>query len=67
MPHKSASSNEDRKLRKREEAEKQKPHHDALDRALADSFPASDPPAPVAKGTTSNPKSHEKRNGKQPG
>jgi hypothetical protein len=26
-----------------------------LDEALDDSFPASDPPAPVSQGTTSNP------------
>jgi hypothetical protein len=50
----------DRLLKKRQEAEKEKPHHDDLDQALAESFPASDPPAPVAKGTTSIPKPHEK-------
>jgi hypothetical protein len=34
-----------------------------LDEALADPFPASDPPAPVIKGTTrhSNPKERDKR------
>ena len=31
--------------RTKEEAEKPSPHHDELDKALADSFPASDPPA----------------------
>jgi hypothetical protein len=51
---------EHEKLKKREEAEKPKAHQDELDRSLADSFPASDPPAPVVKGTTSNPKPHEK-------
>jgi hypothetical protein len=33
---------------------------DELDAALADTFPASDPPAPVSHGTTSNPRPHEK-------
>lgn len=47
--------------KKKQEAEKPKPHHDELDKALADSFPASDPPAPVAKGTTSNPRPDEKK------
>jgi len=60
MAEKSSPLGGNRELRKRQEAEKPKPHHDELDEALAGSFPASDPPAPVAKGTTSNPKPHEK-------
>jgi hypothetical protein len=32
-----------------------------LDDALAGSFPASDPPAPVVKGTTANPGAQEKK------
>jgi hypothetical protein len=51
--------------RKREaqaEKEQQKPkrEYDDLDEALADTFPASDPPAPVVHGTTSNPRPAEK-------
>jgi len=34
---------------------------DALDRALEDTFPASDPPSSVIKGTTSNPTPDEKK------
>jgi hypothetical protein len=37
-----------------------KPREDPPDQALEDSFPASDPPAQVSKGTISNPKPHEK-------
>lgn len=60
MKDRPAPANHDRLQRKREEAEKSKPHHDELDQALAESFPASDPPSNVSPGTTSNPKHHEK-------
>ncbi len=49
----SKASAEHEKHRNKEEAEKPKPHHDELDKALADSFPASDPPA--VAGSTSIP------------
>lgn len=52
------------KLKKQEEAEALQTPEDELDGALADSFPASDPPAPVVKGTTANPAPDEKSNGK---
>jgi hypothetical protein len=42
-----------------------KPAEDELHKALADSFPASDPPAPAIKGTTANPMPHEKDKVKQ--
>jgi hypothetical protein len=51
-------------LKKQEEADAQQTPEDELDEALADSFPASDPPAPVVKGTTANPAPDEKSNGK---
>jgi hypothetical protein len=38
---------------------------DELDEALADSFPASDPPAPAIKGTTTNPMPREKDKARQ--
>jgi hypothetical protein len=53
-----------RKKPQREE-EMPKPAEDELDQALADSFPASDPPAPAIKGTTANPMPHEKDKAKQ--
>jgi hypothetical protein len=52
------------KLTKLEEAEALQTPEDELDEALADSFPASDPPSPVVKGTTANPAPDEKSNGK---
>jgi hypothetical protein len=52
---------QDQLEKKRNEAEKAKPHHDDLDEALADTFPASDPPSPVVHGTASNPQPHEKQ------
>ncbi len=36
-----------------------------LDKALADSFPASDPPAPVITGTTASPQSQDKTRDKK--
>ncbi len=57
---KSGVLSEHQKHQKKEEAERPKPHEDELDRMLADSFPASDPPALVSQGTTSNPRPHEK-------
>ncbi len=53
-----------RKKPQRQE-EMRKPAEDELDQALADSFPASDPPAPAIKGTTANPAPHEKDKVKQ--
>jgi len=41
-----------------------KQREDELDRALADTFPASDPPAQISKGTISNPRPQEKAAGK---
>jgi hypothetical protein len=60
MRDKTHPDDEHRRHRKKEEAECPKPHHDELDEALAGSFPASDVPAPVSRGTTSNPRPHEK-------
>ena len=57
---KSTPSNRHRKHTKKEEAEWPAPLEDGLDRALADTFLASDPPAVVIKGTKSNPRAHEK-------
>lgn len=54
------SAGEAAKKKKKEEAEAAKRQEAELDKALADSFPASDPPAPAIKGTTSNPKPDEK-------
>jgi hypothetical protein len=51
-----------RKKPQRQE-ETPKPAEDELDKALADSFPASDAPAPAIKGTTANPMPHEKGQG----
>jgi hypothetical protein len=52
------------KLKKQEEAEALQTTDDELDEALADSFPASDPPAPVVKGTAANTAPDEKSDGK---
>ena len=52
-----------KRRRKKEEAG-QEPPEDRLDQDLADTFPASDPPAQISKGTISNPKPHEKGPGK---
>ena len=46
---------------KQSEPQAQTSIDDELDKALADSFPASDPPAPAIKGTTANPKPEEKK------
>ncbi len=46
---------------KQGEQRRQTSTDDELDKALADSFPASDPPAPAIKGTTANPKADEKK------
>lgn len=46
---------------KKEDAEKLPEDNDDLDKALEDSFPASEPTAPVVKGTTANPRPHEKK------
>ena len=46
---------------KKEDAEELPEDNDDLDKALEDSFPASDPPAPVVKGTTANARPHEKK------
>ncbi|MBI4724709.1 MAG: hypothetical protein HY765_06950 [Rhodomicrobium sp.] len=56
---KTASSSpltEDEKQRRKEEAERPKFDYDELDRALADTFPASDPPAMVVKGRACSPR-----------
>jgi hypothetical protein len=53
-----------RKRRKKEEAE-ERLEDLQLDQALADTFPASDPPALISMGTISNPNPHEKRSGRQ--
>ncbi len=45
-----------------QEEEKPNSTEEELDKALADSFPASDPPAPAIKGTTANPMPNEKDN-----
>lgn len=58
----------DQKSQKRREGESvrdQRPEdtttQDDLDEALSESFPASDPPAPVTKGTTRNPNPRERK------
>jgi hypothetical protein len=52
---------------RKEEAGTPSTQEDELDKTLADSFPASDPPAAVAKGTTANPRAHEKESARKPG
>ncbi len=55
---------EDKRTQRKRTEEADKPgsgREDELDRALADTFPASDPPAPVTKGTTANPRPSEKK------
>jgi hypothetical protein len=52
-----------RKRRKKEKAE-ERLEDLQLDQALADTFPASDTPALVSKGTISNPNPQEKRSGR---
>lgn len=49
-----------RRPRKKQEAEKRLEDL-RLDQALADTFPASDTPAQISKGTISNPRPQEKR------
>jgi hypothetical protein len=52
-----------RKRRQKEET-KERLEDLQLDQALADTFPASDPPALISMGTISNPNPQEKRNGR---
>lgn len=49
---------------RRQEAEKAKPYRDDLDEALSETFPASDPPARVSKGTPSGKPQEESPNRK---
>ncbi len=53
-----------RQSRSKEDDAGRKQREDQLDRALADTFPASDTPAQISKGTISNPTPQEKRDRK---